>query len=289
MSLIVHYLQIVAFVGLSLGVSLFTIVGRERIRTFSDEYHTRLRDGLPHIGLLGIVFVLSMYYRPIGGEVSWTVGMNITHTLYSVEGELVAVIQRIATTELTWMFSIIYVFGYVFLLAFPLVAYLFLDSLRPLRVTTLAYIINYVVGLISYTLFIAYGPRNYMPAEVGGLMYEVWPEIETLTTQINANMNVFPSLHTSLAVTVAILAWFTREEYPEWFYIATTLAVTIAFSTMYLGLHWGVDVVAGVVLAVGSVWLASRLAAETSDESLITRSGRRIFSRVARFSSQVRM
>lgn len=278
MTLLVHYLQVVVFVAVCLAISLLTIVGTDRIRTFYREYERRLRDALPHLGVLGLVFALSMYWRPVGGEVSWTVGINITHSLYSIEGGLVATIQRIATTELTWALSIIYVFGYVFLLAFPLVGYLFLDSLRPFRVTVLAYILNYLVGLLSYTAFVAYGPRNYMPGEVGGLMYEVWPEIETLTTHINANMNVFPSLHTSLAVTVALLAWYTREEYPQWLYVATALAVAIAFSTMYLGLHWGVDVMAGIALAVGSVWLAMRVAAETSDKSLITRGGRRLFA-----------
>ena len=278
MSLLVHYAQVVVFVGVCLAISLVTIVGADRIRTFYSEYNTRLRDGLPHIGFLGLVFVLSMYWRPIGGEVSWTVGIRITHTLYSIEGNLVATIQQMATTELTWALSIIYVFGYVFLLVFPLVAYLFLDSLRLFRVTVLAYVINYVVGLLSYTAFVAYGPRNYMPGEVGSLMYDVWPQIEALTTHINVNTNVFPSLHTSLAVTVALLAWYSRREYPQWFYLASALAVSIAFSTMYLGLHWGVDVVAGTVLAAVSVWAAFRIAAETSDESVITRGGRRLFT-----------
>lgn len=278
MSLLVYYLQVTVFVGVCLAIGLAVFVGRDRIRTFAGEYRTRLRDGVPHLAVLGLVFVLSMYWRPVGGEVSWTVGMNITHTLYSIEGNLVAVIQRIATTELTWALSIIYVFGYVFLLVFPLVAYLFLEDLWALRVTTLAYITNYLVGLASYTAFVAYGPRNYMPRDVGGLMYEVWPEIETLTTHINTNTNVFPSLHTSLAVTVALLAWYTRDSYPRWFYVASFLAVSIAFSTMYLGLHWGADVAAGIALAVGSVLLASRVAAETSDESVITRAGRRAFS-----------
>ncbi len=278
MSLLVHYLQLAVIVGICLVIGLYTIIGTDRLRTLYSEHRERLRDGLPHLAFLGIVFGLSMYWRPIGGEVSWTIGYNITHTLYDIEGYLVPTIQGIATTELTWILSIVYVFGYVFLLVFPLVAYLCLDTLRLFRITVLAYVINYLVGLASYTLFVAYGPRNYMPGEAHGLMYEVWPEIETLTTHINANTNVFPSLHTSLAVTVALIAWTTRDIYPRWLYVATALAVSITFSTMYLGLHWGVDVVAGIVLAAGSVWLASAIASEADDESLITKMGRRLFS-----------
>lgn len=287
MSLLSHYLQLAAFVSVCLGVSLYLFVGPDRMRQFHEQYRRRLRDGAAHMGFLGVVFALSMYWRPIGGEVSWTVGINITHILYGIEGNLVPAIQSLATTELTWVLSIIYVFGYVFLLVFPLVAYLFLDTLYLFRVTALAYTINYLVGLASYTVFVAYGPRNFMPGEVRGLMYEVWPEIETLTTHINANTNVFPSLHTSLAFTVALLAWYSRESYPRWAPIATGLAVTIAFSTMYLGLHWGVDVVAGILLAAGSVWGAVRIAPDDDEQSQITRTGRLLLRRAESYVSRL--
>jgi membrane-associated phospholipid phosphatase len=282
MTLLIHYLQLTVIMAVCMTLGLFTIVGTDRISIVYGEYRSRLFDALPHLGLLGIVFVLSRFWRPLGGELAWTVGLNITHTLYTIEGHLVAYVQGFATTELTWVLSIVYVFGYVFLLVFPLVAYLFLDDLRPLRVTTLAYAINYLVGLVCYTVFIAYGPRNYMPGEVEGLMYDVWPEIETLTTHINANTNVFPSLHVSLSITIALLAWLTRDSYPRWLYVSAPLALAVAFSTMYLGLHWGVDVVAGVLLAVGSVAVASRIAAEETEHSVITRTGRQMLTTALR-------
>ena len=34
---------------------------------------------------------------------------------------------------------------------------------------------------------------------------------------------------------------------------------SVVLSTMYLGIHWGVDVLAGAAMAVGIVSLASRL------------------------------
>ncbi|MFC7072508.1 phosphatase PAP2 family protein [Halovenus rubra] len=288
MTLLIQYLQLVTVVTVCLGVGLYTIVGPARIRSFYVDYRTRLCHGLAHLSVLGTVFGISMYWRPIGGEVSWTLEYNITHTLYSIEGYLVPTIQELATTKLTWALSLVYVFGYVFLVLFPLVSYLFLDTLRPFRVTALSYIINYLIGLGSYTLFIAYGPRNYMPGEVRGLMYEVWPEIEALTTHINTNTNVFPSLHTSLAVTVALLAWYTRDSYPRWFYLASALAGTIAFSTMYLGLHWGTDVVTGAALGITSVWAASYLAAESDEQSRITTTGQQLFATAGDYIKQYR-
>lgn len=278
MSVLVFYLQVVAVVGICLVVGLVSLVGVDRIRSKRKDIRERCIDAAPHFGLIGAAFVLSMFWRPVGVEVSWTLQYNITDTIYGIEGYSVAWIQSIATTELTWTLSIVYVFGYVFLLVFPLVAYLFLDELRLLRVTALAYVINYVVGLASYSLVVAYGPRNYMPGEVDSLMYIVWPESEILTTSINVNTNVFPSLHTSLAVTVVFLAWYTRDSYPGWFYVSALLGGSVVFSTMYLGLHWVSDVVAGFVLAFASVTVASRMAAEKTEHSVITQTGRRILT-----------
>jgi len=57
---------------------------------------------------------------------------------------------------------------------------------------------------------------------------------------------------------VALLAWQTRGEYPWWSRIAVPIAASVVLSTMYLGIHWAVDVLAGAAMAVGIVSLASR-------------------------------
>ncbi len=46
--------------------------------------------------------------------------------------------------------------------------------------------------------------------------------------------------------------------YPKWFVVATVLAVSVAVSTMYLGIHWLIDVLAGIALAHASVALAGQ-------------------------------
>lgn len=286
MSARIHYLRIGAVLAVLVPLGLVTVVGRDRIGTVRENARTRLLDVLPHIGLLGCVMLFNRFYRPISGDLSWTihsvVDNNITDTLYTIEGQFVAWIQSIATVELTWAFSLVYVFGYAFMLVFPIIAYSFLDDLRMFRVATIAYAMNYLGGLVCYSLFISYGPRNYMPGDVQSLIYIVWPEIEALTTSVNTNTNVFPSLHASLALTVALLAWYSRDEYPRWLYVAGPLAMAVVFSTMYLGLHWATDGVAGAVLAVLSVAVGFRLAAEETDQSRVTALGRRILSSIHR-------
>jgi membrane-associated phospholipid phosphatase len=184
-------------------------------------------------------------------------GWQITQEIFAIEGELVGVIQSYSHPVADLYFSYTYIYGYIFLVAFPVIAYFVLSDGRPVREITLAYAINYLVGVLCYLLFIAYGPRNVMPDLVDQVLYLNWPESNLLTREFNANVNVFPSLHTSLSVTVALLAVRTRDSYPLWVPVSSLLACSVAFSTMYLGIHWGIDVLAGIVLAVISVGAAA--------------------------------
>ena len=236
-----------------LAIAGWFIVGRERLSLLRITLADRLRAQWKPLALLAGALVVNALLRDLTPELSWIVGWNVTGVIHAIEGNLVVNIQTIATPELTAYFAFMYVFGYVFLLTFPLLAYFALADLRPLRITAYAYALNYVLGLLLYVIFVAYGPRNIIP-DVAPLLYTTYPETQLLTTEVNTNTNVFPSLHTSLSVTAALLAWMTREQYPVWFPIAVLFAASITFSTMYLGIHWAIDVVAGIVLAAVSVW-----------------------------------
>lgn len=253
--------QVVAVVVALHLVSFYTVVGlprrREAVRVLRENARA---VAVPAAGL-GAVLAVNKVVRDIGVDLSWLVGVNITGHIHALEGGVVADIQSLAVPELTVYFSFIYVFGYVFLLTFPVAVYAFHDEAKPLYATVIAYALNYGLGLGCYVLFVAYGPRNFMPGQVESLLFTSWPQSQLLTSQVNVNTNVFPSLHTSLAMTVALLATRFRSVAPRWLPLAWLLALSVAVSTMYLGIHWLTDVLAGILLAAGSVALGVRVAA----------------------------
>lgn len=250
--------EVVTAVAMMIATTAFVVVGPDRLRGMTRSLGYRILNALGPLLLLGVVLTLNVVVRDVGLELSWLVGVNVTGVIYAIEGEFVAWLQSLRTPAVTTLLGYVYVYGYVFLLTFPLVAYLALDDQRYLRATATTYVVNYSVGLACYLLFIAYGPRNYMPDLVQSLLYDALPRFQLLTSAVNTNTNVFPSLHTSLSATVALLAVRTRDVYPRWPPVAVVLAASVALSTMYLGIHWAMDVVAGLVLAAGSVAVASR-------------------------------
>ncbi len=254
-----------------LAIATVVIVGRRRLTETRRSFRNRAASITPYVGLLAVVLVANKVARDVGPDVSLLIGVRITGRLQRIDGRLlwplypndtpqvVVWLQSMATPELTAYFAFVYVYGYVFLLVFPLIAYFALPRPEPLRRTIVAYGANYVIGVVCYILFIAYGPRNLIIDQAEGLLYSQYAQYQFVTTAVNDETNVFPSLHTSMAVTAALLAWTTRDEYPRWVPIAAVLSVSVLISTMYLGIHWATDVIFGIVLAWVSVSIGTRL------------------------------
>lgn len=279
MTLLRVVLQVVAVVAVLHVVGLYVFTPVRDVRNHFGDILSNVREVAPTALILGVVLLANGLIRDAGVELSWLIGVNVTGRIHALEGQFVATVQSFATTELTALFSFVYIFGYVFLLTFPVVLYALYDT-DPLLTTLVAYSLNYTIGLVSYILFVAYGPRNYMPNLVESLLYTSWPQAQLLTSQVNVNTNVFPSLHTSLAVTVALIAYQYRGEYEGWHTVATVLAVLITISTMYLGIHWLTDVIGGVVLAALSVFLATRVVDGDRERTAIRPRVSRLFRRL---------
>lgn len=94
-------------------------------------------------------------------------------------------------------------------------------------------------------------------------LHEVWFVLEMpdlLERGLSAEMapivaqNCFPSMHTSIAFAMMLLA---LREKGRWFrYLLVAYTGSVIFSTLYMGIHWVLDVVAGLALG----WIATKLA-----------------------------
>jgi membrane-associated phospholipid phosphatase len=252
--------SVAAWVGAMLVAASLAVVGPARLREAWPGLRDRIWDARRAIAFLCVVLLASAVGRGSLQTVSRLFGLQATALIYGLEGGFVAWVQAtFAAPPLTAYFSWVYVYGYAFLLSFPVIAYLALPRTTALRRVLVAYALNYGIGLALYTLVFAYGPRNVMPDMVTPLLFTNRPDVMLLASEVNVNTNVFPSLHTSLAVTVGTFAVLTREEYPRWTPLAVPLSLSVVVATMYLGIHWLTDVVAGFALAFGCVALAYRL------------------------------
>lgn len=269
---IFHWL--VGVVAAEVAVAVL-IIGQARFAGGHRTAARRLRRSAPYVATLALVAALGAVGRRITDELAWLVGVNVTPAIQAIEGGSVAWMQSLASPPVTALLSFVYVYGFPFLLVFPLLLYLVVDDGRPFRELALAFALNDLIGLLAFVALISYGPRNVIPGLVEPLLFSTYPETRILSSSATANTNVFPSLHTSLSVTVAMMAWRTRGQVRTWWYLAAPLAAGVIVATMYLGIHWIVDVLGGLALGVGSV----RVAALAVDRRYLPRLARAIRTR----------
>lgn len=257
-----------------LVTATLVIVGPRRFVSAVYEFRWRFEACAVPLAVLAVVLLIRWSTQDIVPRLSWRVlGSNITGYIFEFERRLfsenpVAVLQSYQSPELTTFFVFVYLYGYAFLLLFPFLAYFALEDMDELSTLIVAFTANYAIGLVCYVLFIAYGPRNFDAMIFENVLYDAVPRAHYLTNTINENTNVFPSLHTSLSMTVFFLAWLTRDKYPLWVPVAGVLAISIVTSTMYLGIHWFSDVIAGTILALLSVYIGVNYSIEEGLESM---------------------
>lgn len=158
-------------------------------------------------------------------------------------------------------------------LAASLGVYLLDKNRVMLYATCYAIIINYAVAIPFYLYFPVNEVWSYVPAGVRFTMLDVFPKFEQEYRPLSGLNNCFPSLHTSISVTMALLAF--RSGNRRWMVITSISAVVIVFGIFYLGIHWLTDMIGGTLLAVLASTVGVQLAKLTlrgREESLTVRS-----------------
>lgn len=177
--------------------------------------------------------------------------MDFTPWILRIEGHFVASFQSLfhasAVTEVAAFFYLV-IFQALILASLGIYAS---DNRLPLLYATCCTVIlNYVVAIPFYLLFPVNEVWSYPPSGASFYMLEVFPDFEKVYRPLSGLNNCFPSLHTSVSVSMAILAM--RSGNRRWGIIASCCSAIILFSIFYLGIHWFTDMLGGLVLAVSA-------------------------------------
>lgn len=207
----------------------------------------------------GMISVLTFNKYELQIEKKMHLGSNFTSFIFGLEGHFVQQIQQLFYAP--WLTPVI-VFFYIFMLQSVLGASLgvyLLDKNRVmLYATCYTIMLVYAVAIPFYLYFPVNEVWSYAPAGVRFVMLDVFPRFEQEYRPLSGLNNCFPSLHTAISVSTAILAY--RSGNRRWMAITTVSAALIVFGIFYLGIHWLTDMIGGTVLAVASTSVAVQLA-----------------------------
>ena len=183
---------------------------------------------------------------------------------HRIEGDAVARVQAaVAWPPLTWLF------GYAYVVVFPCLVFAALfvfDHARSrygLALALAGYLLNFALVLPFYVCvpvreaFVYYQETGIGPPAARMLLDDISPLVMQVYRGMSGVDNCFPSFHTSLSVTMALVAWHGARRC-GWLF--TGSAAAIVLSTIYLGVHWLADVAAGLLAGVAAYGLARLVA-----------------------------
>ncbi|MGE5626942.1 MAG: phosphatase PAP2 family protein [Solirubrobacterales bacterium] len=246
----------VAFVntGLDYKIYLFLLVFAA-LTVFHDiRRDVRL---IPFLAL-AIPFLYFIWYISANGYtfwgkmLSWQISQKIVMDLNPVfsqipfnDGGFARVIQN---DTLTWYFRYVYNNGFVLPVLLALYrACIALDFRKMLRYALSGHIFQ-VFLITPFYLTFHLQEVWYVLGNPDGLARNLSPEAAAGVT-----LNCFPSMHTSIAFAMFLLVM--REKNKIFKCIWGFFCLSVIFSTMYLQIHWVIDVIAGMAFAYGTVKL----------------------------------
>jgi membrane-associated phospholipid phosphatase len=197
--------------------------------------------------LVGVI-VLDLVESRFDAGITAALGYDLTGWIHAVEGDWAASFQSVEWLPATYFFAFVYIVVLPAEIFAPLVLSAAEEKLQTYRRIALGFVINYAVALPFYFFFPVKEMWAGNPAKVSLLVDRLSPVIMEAYRSNSALNNCFPSLHTSLALTVALAlsgTWSRKVTFALW-----SAAVLVIASTLYLGIHWATDVATGVILAL---------------------------------------
>lgn len=158
--------------------------------------------------------------------------------------------HRLLPQLVTNVAAAIYFGVFPLLLIGAAVVFAFGRDLQRLRVFSIALVADYAISLPIY-LAVPLPERWYYAGSGATLIAD--PLFVRLLRPLSGLTHCYPSFHTSAAVAIVAICFVYQQQF-RW--TSAVVALLVMESTLLLGIHWFVDVVAGIGVGLMSVSIA---------------------------------
>jgi membrane-associated phospholipid phosphatase len=241
-------------------LSLVLLVPKNIWKTSLTEYKKIL--GYHAVFLCIIVGVLAFHLlevNVIDPSATRLVGTNFAPTVHALEDSAVYWFTQHWTPVLVYFFVFIYIIFYPFTLWFSLVYFLLADQRKAMKTFAYGFILIYAFTLPFYLFLPIANVYTYFGST--SALNTVIPGVEQFFYATTTTNNSFPSLHVAMAFLIANTVALTHNR--RYTYLAYFSAICVLCSVIYLGIHWIIDVLGGILISFGSFYLAKRFTKET--------------------------
>ena len=222
--------------------------------SFVQEVFTSRKFAFHFIALIAILFINKLE-QWIAGKMLFKA--DFTPSIYSLEGDFVAWFQHIFMNDtLSTITIFIYVMIFPSLMIASIFIYAYQKNYKMFYAVCYAIMFNYIIAIPFYLFFSVNEVWSFRP-DVQALMLHAFPTFETSYRPTSGIANCFPSLHTSISISMAFLAMKSTNKF--WGKFTLISSICIIFSIFYLGIHWLTDMCGGLVLGIVAARLGIRI------------------------------
>ena len=202
--------------------------------------------------------------------------LDMTPYVYAIEGDIVLWVQQeMRNAALDQMLTHFYVMGFMTATFASFLYPIYFDDRHMADRVSLSMFWVYVIAIPFFLFFNVGVTGDHIPS-MQTIAYDLTPEIHNWFTRIDPFSNGMPSLHIGLPFAI----WLTMQRWDEdgrWVNYRNFLIVFMlvtAFSIIYLGIHWIVDIIGGMAVAIFAVELTAKTHSSiwrVADERLFSR------------------
>ena len=221
---------------------------------FAREHAVSRQSLFYLLTLLGMMFLdllENRYDHIITGQLGW----DFTELFMRIEGPATSIFQMVQSDWLTYFMAVVYLYVFPVMGVVAVLATYHGGERDLARKLFWGAVLNYVLILPFFILVPI--PERWAAGDgrVVLLLNEISPYLIEGHRPLSGINNCFPSYHCSLALTFALLlAKSANKRLRRTMYLVTAL---VFVSTLYLGFHWVLDVLGGVVFASACTLLAT--------------------------------
>lgn len=250
MGIVIWIVQILSMLSLICAISKVSLPCKTGFEVILKGTRNGITDPRfrPYFLLMVTLIFMNFIETHFDARITSMIGMDFTPVIKRIDGDSIYRIQDIFPKNLVIIsyFSFMYFLMLMTLLFASGFIYLYMEREDLVRMLSFGYSLCYFIALPFYIFF----PVNEVwvaePKRVLLLSNQISPILAEGMRSVSALNNCFPSLHTAFSLLIALIA--SSSEIRKFAIITWLSAISIIFSTIYLGIHWVTDVVAGIIL-----------------------------------------
>jgi len=223
-----------------------------------------------HMFFFAVIYFEKNYVDNLNDPIRYGLNLNFTHYLYYLEKPFIHLVQTGIynpdsnfAVYFTYMVGSLYLVLYIFINYFSVIYFAIIDHRKLANTMVLNYIVIYLISIPFY-LFIPVDVTGQVHPNMQTLLYDLSPWYHEFFISVDPFDNCMPSLHIAIPLGMLIFLLMERKrtktnEYNRFIGLLVGIIIFFTFAIIYLGIHWYIDILGGVLIAFFGVYIIKRI------------------------------